>query len=132
MINIGAGINEKRRLEDLRLQEEREQWYEEHKEEIAQQEAARRAEIQARRAELQRKRDWLLSPQARGLLVCSITSSRVRIGYIEDSANGKIKVLVSHDGPIPSMVFGGFVQHYEWSSPDDWMDKCEFKKSYYY
>ncbi len=89
--------------------------------------------IEQQRAAEQKQQEnvFLLSPNARGSKVCrNIPRSNdylegVAVGYVEDSANGKIKVNVVFAGPklgenTGTVSYGGFAPYITWESPYYW------------
>lgn len=92
-----------------------------------------RRQIEQQRAAEQKQQEnvFLLSPNARGSKVCrNIPRTNdylegIAVGYVEDSANGKIKVNVVFAGPklgenTGTVSYGGFAPYITWESPYYW------------
>lgn len=92
-----------------------------------------RRQIEQQRAAEQKQQEnvFLLSPNAKGSKVCKTIPSNngvlegVAVGFVEDSANGKIKVNVVFAGPklgenTGTVSYGGFAPFITWESPVYW------------
>ncbi len=92
-----------------------------------------RRQIEQQRAVEQKQQEnvFLLSPNAKGSKVCKTIPSNngvlegVAVGFVEDSANGKIKVNVVFAGPklgenTGTVSYGGFAPFITWESPVYW------------
>ena len=82
----------------------------------------RRQEESYRRDKKMKEDAFMLSDKARGTKVCSVASSyrgERSYGYIEDHANGKIKVSVFNYGG-DNWTVSGFTPHITWSLPSKW------------
>ncbi len=90
----------------------------------------REKELLERQRAVEKKRQensFLLSSKARGAKVCKFFDEGGEFGYVEDSANEKIKINIVHAGPNmnnTAITFGGFTPHVTWDYPDNW-SLCE-------
>jgi hypothetical protein len=83
-----------------------------------------RAEVQAR-DEASRKAAELPRKRQRGTQVCRQEGPNTFVGYVEDSTDEKLRVLVSRAfrTGFPSLSLGGFTQEIVWDWPQRW-DLC--------